>query len=135
MPKYIFVRKQPNEVPGAVFNGFMRDIWRTDKQRQRAKAWAQKNPDKALRLVRVSLEARMEKGLDIPAPGSYDDVDEKIDLHAALQKLTAAEQALIDAYYFQDMNEPQISATTGVLQQTINYRRKSAIEKLREYLK
>ena len=120
-------------VTNIIYNGYVRDYKNQQMKWIRYVKWAKANGKPVIRFG--SLEALKEKGVDPPAPDSTEDIDLKIDLHDALQKLTAAEQALIDAYYFQGLSEPKISAATGVPRRTINDRREAIIKKLRENLK
>lgn len=115
------------------YNGYVRDIKRGRAKWRRFVKWAEAHGKPLIRFV--SMEALKEKGFDLPAPDSIEDIDLRIDLRAALEKLTAAEQALIEAYYYRGLSEPQISEQTLVPQRTINDRRNAVIKKLREKLK
>ena len=86
-----------------------------------------------------SLDEMEENGRGIAASESIHDIVEKKILfellHKAVMALPDKEREIIDAYYFNGMSEPQISAETGIPQQTINDRRKAIEKKLGKKLK
>ncbi len=54
-------------------------------------------------------------------------------LHQCLKLLPENDQKLLDAIYFEDMSERQISEKEGVPQSTVNDRRRKAIKRLKKF--
>lgn len=54
-------------------------------------------------------------------------------LLTALAELTADERGLIDALFYKEMSERDLSSETGVPQKTINNRKKAILKKLKKF--
>jgi len=91
--------------------------------------------------MEFSYELMVESGIDGKCASmqklTEDIVMDKVLLELlmeALDNLTSGERGLIDALYFEERTERELSKKTGVPQKTINNRRKSALSKLRKLL-
>ena len=107
--------------------------------------WRQQWKETKRRRIRVdmefSYELMVESGIDGKCASmqklTEDIVMDKVLLELlmeALDNLTSGERGLIDALYFEERTERELSKKTGVPQKTINNRRKSALSKLRKLL-
>ena len=124
---YVTINGERILVSEEVYRAFKQPAWRERKQRA-VRAGAER-----------SLEAFMDAGYDIPADQTLVEelVADKLlldELLLALAELTDDERGLIDALYFNEKSEREISKETGVPRKTIAYRRQKVLAKLRALL-
>lgn len=106
----------------------MRPVWKEAKRRK-------------MRIKReLSLDWLYEHGHDIPLDGPlvHEIIEDKqlLDsLLAALDRLNDTERSLIDALFYQNKTERELSRETGMPQKTINNRKWAIINKLKKLLK
>ena len=81
------------------------------------------------------LETEQQFMLDEPSPENMTvHTDEIFRLRKCLKMLTAAEQKLIQALFFEGMSERQFSVVTGIPPKTINDRRRKLLSKLKKMM-
>ena len=124
---YIWLDGMEIPVSEEVYRVYKRAEWREEKQRD-------------VRSERESsFEFMCENDFDGQAVADQMLVDEIVadkllpdELYAALAELADDEQSLINALFYQDKSERDISKETGVPQKTINNRKQSILKKLKK---
>jgi len=132
LPKnyYVLIGGKKVSVDEDVYRAFMRPIWSAERRKRRHKESG---------MTFLSLDAFAEDGFE---PASDERlVDEIVEdrmllemLYAALQELTDDERDLIDALFYRDETERSVAKKVGVSQNTINYRKKNVLDKLRKLI-
>jgi len=129
MDKDYFIVIDGEKVPVSeeIYRAFKRPLW-TERKRRQVRADHER-----------SLEQLSENGFDVPDKSAL--VDEIVKsklmldmLFAALAELTDDERGLIDALFFEEKSERDVSRETSVSQTTINYRKNKILEWLKEKL-
>jgi RNA polymerase sigma factor (sigma-70 family) len=128
MAKEYFVVIDGENVPVSeeVYRAFKRPLWAERKRRQVRAEWE------------LSLDALMGEGLEFQSDDKLVDeiVEDKLLLDmlmAALAELTDNERGLIDALFFDEKSERELSKETGVPQKTINNRKQAILKKLKKF--
>jgi len=126
--RYVLINGEKVYVSEEVYRAYYRPVWREAKQR------------KVRSEMEYSLDALKDNGFE--ADSSAASLDEIVSdkllldkLYAALAEMTDAERNLIDAHFFQEKSERDISAESGTPQTTINYRKKQLLKLLQKKLK
>lgn len=129
MAKEYFIRIGDQEVPVTeeVYRAFKRPAW-TERKRREVRTDMER-----------SLDVFLDDGFDIPSNDTLVEeiVEDKLLLDmllAALAELTADERNLIDALYYQEKSEREVSKETGVPHPTIHSRKVSVLQKLKKLL-
>ena len=124
---YITIDGKNVPVTEEIYRAFKRPVW---KERKRRKIRSEKER---------SLEAFMADGFDIPSEQTL--VDELVEdkllldmLFNALLELTDDERDLINALFYEEKSERQLSKDTGVPHPTIHSRKVSVLQKLKRLL-
>lgn len=127
MNKDRFIRINGKDVPVSedVYYAFKHPAW---AERKRREVRAEKER---------SLQVFMDDGFDVPSGQTLIDelVSDKLlldELYAALAELTDDERLLIDALYYEEKSERELSKEIGVPQKTINNRKIAILKKLRK---
>lgn len=129
MAKEYYIRIGDQQVPVTeeVYRAFKRPAW-TERKRRKVRADMER-----------SLDVFLDDGFDIPSDEALVDeiVEDKLLLEmllAALAELTDDERSLIDALFYQEKSEREISKETGVPHPTIHSRKVSVLQKLKRLL-
>ena len=129
MDKEFFIVIDGEKIPVSeeVYRAFKRPVWAERKRRQ-VRAEHER-----------SLEQFTENGFDVPDERVLVDeiVEDKLMLDmlfAALAELTDDERGLIDALFFDEKSERELSKETGTPRKTIAYRKNKVLEKLRQLI-
>lgn len=126
--RYILLNGEKIFVSEEVYRAYYRPVWREAKQRK----------------VRSEMECSFDTLKDggIEAVSNEAPIDELIldklmldELYAALGDLTDAERDLINAIFYQEKSERDISSESGTPQTTINYRKNQILKLLQKNLK
>jgi RNA polymerase sigma factor (sigma-70 family) len=124
---YITIDGKDVPVTEEVYRAFKRPAW---KERKRREIRSEKER---------SLEAFMDDGYDIPSKQAL--VDELVEdkllldmLFNALLELTDDERDLINALFYEEKSERELSKDSGVPHPTIHSRKVSVLQKLKRLL-
>lgn len=124
---YITIDGKDVPVTEEVYRAFKRPAW---KERKRREIRSEKER---------SLEAFMADGFDIPSEQAL--VDELVEdkllldmLFNALRELTDDERDLVNALFYEEKSERELSKDTGVPHPTIHSRKVSVLQKLKRLL-
>ena len=130
MDKEYFIVIDGEKIPVSVevYHAFKRPLWAERKRRK----------------VRIeherSLDIFMDSGSDIPSKGALVDeiVEDKLMLDmlfVALAELTDDERGLIDALFFDEKSEREVSHDIGISSVAIHKRKHKILNKLQKFLK
>ena len=124
---YITIDGKDVPVTEEVYHAFKRPAW-TERKRRETRSENER-----------SLEAFTDDGFDIPSEQAL--VDELVEdkllldmLFNALRELTDDERDLVNALFYEEKSERELSKDTGVPHPTIHSRKVSVLQKLKRLL-
>lgn len=127
--RYIWLNGEKIYVSEEVYRAYYRPVWREAKQKETRDD------------MECSYDFMLEHDFDGQAAEDQVLVDEIVadkllldELYAALAELTFDERGLIDALYFDEKSERELSSETGVPNPTIHSRKNAVLKKLRKLL-
>jgi RNA polymerase sigma factor (sigma-70 family) len=126
--RYIWLDGEEIYVNEDVYNEYMRATWREENRRR------------ACEKHECSYDFLCEHDLDEQTVRGQALVDEIVadkllleELYLALEELTADERDIINALFFEDKTERNLSAETGIPHSTIHSRKNAILKKLKKF--
>jgi DNA-directed RNA polymerase specialized sigma24 family protein len=125
--RYIWIDGMKVPVTEEVYRAYYRPVWREAKQKE------------VRGDMEYSLDALEDAGFEAVSNDPLVDeiVADKLlldELYAALAELTDDERSLIDALYYQEKSEREVSKETGVPRKTLSYHKTKLMDKLRRLI-
>ena len=149
MDRYIWFRGKQIPVDEDTLQKYRRFVWSERKKSDRAKRCIDERGIRCTGDCKVctekhddsvySLDKLMENGFDAADPSDVAEIvaDKQLldSLLSALGRLDDDERGLIDALFYKNKTERELSEETGIPQKTINNRKRAIIKKLRNLFK